>query len=122
MFDSKITGNKNTGTLTLKGDLTIQNIDAVKKALLDAVSRSKKIIVRIETLENIDFSFFQVLCAAHKSVEKQKKSLVVTPPPAPHKETFLEKMEYAGFARRNEENLFETRGFTVSTIENGGKI
>lgn len=119
MFDSKITGNKNTGTLTLKGDLTIRHIDGIKKALLDVISRSKNIIVKIDALEKIDFSCFQVLCAAHKSAEKQKKSMAVTPPP---NGTFLEDMECAGLARRNEDNRYETRGFIVKTMENGSNI
>lgn len=117
MFDSKITGNKNTGTLTLKGDLTIQHIDNIKKALLDIISRSKKIVVRIDVLEKIDFSCFQALCAAHKSAEKQKKTMVVTPPPG---DVFLQNMEYAGFARRIEDNTYETRGFIVNTMVDAG--
>ncbi|MCP5102623.1 MAG: STAS domain-containing protein [bacterium] len=110
MFDSKITGNNDTGTLTLNGDLTIQNSDQLKDALQDAVSRFSEIIVCIESVENVDFSCFQLLCAAHKSAAKQEKSLAVVPPPG---DEFMKLLEYSGLARYNEDIGYETRGFTV---------
>jgi anti-anti-sigma factor len=81
MFDASITGDKKKGTLTLKGELTLSNIHRVKEALLDVFSRFKKINIRIENLEHIDFSCFQLFCAAYKSAVKQGKSMVITPPP-----------------------------------------
>lgn len=110
MFDAKISGEKNNGTVTLKGDLTIKNIEQIKETLRSALSRFKKITVKIDTLEKIDFSCFQVFCAAHKSAEKQKKSITIFPAPG---DAFVKSLEIAGLAVKNENNEYISRGFSL---------
>jgi anti-anti-sigma factor len=109
MFDTNIAGDKKNGTLTLTGDLTVNNIDRIRDALLETISRFKKITVKIEALEHIDFACFQLFCAAHKSAANQKKSMVVVPPP---ESPFLKMLEYSGFAHITDQG-YQARGFTI---------
>lgn len=50
MFDAKISGEKNNGTVTLNGDLTIRNIEQIKETLRSALSRFNKFTVKIADL------------------------------------------------------------------------
>lgn len=109
MFDANIAGDKKNGTLTLRGDLGVNNMERIKDALLEVISRFKKITVKIEDLEHVDFTCFQLFCAAHKSCAAQKKSLEVT---APADGSFYEILEYAGFAY-TENNRYQARGFVL---------
>ncbi len=118
MFDAVVTGKKDTGLLTLRGDLTMQNSEKVKEALLDAVSRFKKIIVHMEKIEKIDFSCFQLFCAAHKTTVNQEKSMVIVPP-AGKSPDFFKLLEYAGFYSHPGagEERGATRGFIIREVE-----
>ncbi|MCP5052546.1 MAG: chemotaxis protein CheA [bacterium] len=67
--------------LVLQGDLTFKNISNVRKKLVKALtSRKKKIIVKFDALEDIDFFGIQLFCAAHKTALVKNKSLIFYPP------------------------------------------
>ena len=112
MFDAVVSGINETGTLMLTGQLTIENIEQVREALLDAISQYKDICVKIDNLEQIDFSFIQLFCAAHKSAEHQGKTLLLIPPK--NSGNFYESLRYAGFIpHAGEEVTDSVRGFTI---------
>ena len=120
MFDASITGKKKKGTLTLKGELTLSNIQRVKEALLAVFSRFKEINIIIENIEHIDLSCIQLFCAAHKSAVKQGKSMVITPPRGePAK--FTEALEYSGFAKvtGSPGDVNDLKGFIIGDMVGG---
>jgi anti-anti-sigma factor len=120
MFDAAVTqtgGAGDTGTLTLSGDLTLSHAGQIKDALLEVVSRFKTIIVRVEELENIDFSCLQLFCSAYRTAGAQRKSLVVVPP-VNETARFILALEHAGLSPKAgaSEDEIQTRGFPVKEI------
>jgi anti-anti-sigma regulatory factor len=125
MFNSTIVGKKNKGTLTLMGNLTLENSSLIKDALLEAISRFKEILVRIEELEQIDFCCFQLFCAAHNSAVKKKKAIVLIPP-VEDSAKFLKLLSYSGLVPQgshaastvsNGSATGPTRGFVLREVE-----
>ena len=80
MFDSVLEkSNKKKGILTLKGELTIETAAELKTALQDAVNRCNAIEVAFKDVTAADLTCLQLLCSAHKSANKLKKSLTLHP-------------------------------------------
>ncbi|MCP4148794.1 MAG: hypothetical protein GY757_13690 [bacterium] len=94
MLDTQVTGDKETGTVIFRGELTYNNIELIKEAYLDAISRFNTVITRIKELSQIDFSFIQLAFSAQKSAEKQGKTLVLVPPDS---RKFRDAIEHSGF-------------------------
>ena len=60
----------------LCGDLTLQNAAAIKSQFVKAVAgRSKKIVFRFEDVSDVDLSFVQILCSAHRMAHDKGKSI-----------------------------------------------
>jgi anti-anti-sigma regulatory factor len=122
MFNSTVTGKKNAGTLILKGNLTLENSPRIKEALMDVISRFKETVVRIEEMDQIDFSCFQLFCAAHKSAVEKKKAIVLIPP-IDKSAHFLQLLAYSGFVPHFSDGSDsdhveqDTRGFIVREVE-----
>ncbi len=112
MFDAVINGTNGIGTLMLSGQLTIENIERVRDMILDAFSHYREICIKIDKLDQIDFSFIQLLCAAQKSAEHQGKTVVLIPPET--NEMFYDSLIYSGFIPHSGESPKDTvRGFTI---------
>lgn len=61
--------NNDEYILSFEGELNIDYIDAIKNALMEALSQKKRITLSFEDAEAVDISFFQILCSFHKSAE-----------------------------------------------------
>ncbi|MEO5356914.1 MAG: STAS domain-containing protein [Nitrospirae bacterium YQR-1] len=100
MFSHKM--NK-AGELSLIGELTIQNITAVKDALLKAINNASAVNLNLEGVTDVDVAFLQLLRSAQKSCEIRKKPLTLQNVPG----LFHEKAEESGFAESYGTDLSE---------------
>ena len=64
-----------TGTLKLDGELTIQNVAALKVTLRDALDKVSLCKLDLYTVTSIDLAAIQLLHSAFKSAESMGKSL-----------------------------------------------
>jgi len=62
----------------LKDNLTVQKAAEIKAQFLKALDKSNPIFLQFESINKIDLSFLQLVCAFHKSTLKQNKSLSIT--------------------------------------------
>ena len=65
--------DKKNALLTLDGDATIYKIDEIKVALLRALKEAKHLTINLKSVTKADFSFLQLLCAAHKDLAASKQ-------------------------------------------------
>jgi len=63
----------NTCVLTLEGELGIQNAGELKIAISGILDTCPRVEVNLAHISQIDLSCIQVLCAANRSFEKNKK-------------------------------------------------
>ncbi|MBF0558031.1 MAG: STAS domain-containing protein [Nitrospirae bacterium] len=82
----------------LSGNLTVENAAALKEVLMSALSRSQRIIVNLEHVEDADLSGLQLLCSAHRISTHLNKNVALA---GPCSETFMEALETAGFLRHD---------------------
>lgn len=54
------------GTLTLQGEVTIQNVEDLKNALVDAINSAKQVTVDVSSTTAVDVAGVQLLCAGHR--------------------------------------------------------
>lgn len=83
MINVEIKESGNVKVVTLSGCLTIDYASEIKKNFLDAISRSKSVRVSFDKIEEVDFSFLQLLQAVKISVNKKKKNLALIAPLPP---------------------------------------
>jgi anti-anti-sigma regulatory factor len=72
-FDFELSGNG--GVLTLQGDLTVGQADALKVALLGGMAQADSVTVNLDQVTSIDLSCLQVFCSAHRTYDTEKKVL-----------------------------------------------
>ncbi len=60
-----ISRNKKKALVSLEGEITIQNIGEFKKELLGQTAKFSNIELNVDQLENVDLTFYQVICAFH---------------------------------------------------------
>lgn len=83
-----------SGRLTLRGDVTIQQAESLKEALLESISVSQRLELDMEKIERIDLSGLQLLCSAHRTLLSTGKDIqVIGAVPDVFRQTILE----AGF-------------------------
>ncbi|MCE5242276.1 MAG: STAS domain-containing protein [Syntrophobacteraceae bacterium] len=63
--------------LALEGALTVQRIGELKEMISLALSESDEVVLNVENAAEIDLSFLQLLCAAHKSASHRNKHLLL---------------------------------------------
>ena len=103
----------NARTLTLAGDLSIQNIAQLREALLGSFEGVDKVLLEFKDLEEADLSTLQVLCSAHRTSEKLNKDITLE---GQYPERLQKLMEESGFSRQigcfpdNNKNCFWTKG------------
>lgn len=67
----------NTGVLTLSGDFGIEQVETLKNAFIAAFDNTKKLVMDVEGIEEIDLPVFQLFCSAHRTAIVKKKELVL---------------------------------------------
>ncbi len=75
MFHSELKKSGKKGQLTLGGALTFENVEELKITLEKALGSFKNLTLCFRDVEEADFTFIQLLCAAHKSACTKKKIL-----------------------------------------------
>ena len=89
-------GPDENGTLTLKGELTIQNVSALKETLLYSLAKAPGLQINLEGVEEADLACLQVLCSAHRTAVATGKSMAISGPlPGP----FARVVEASGYQR-----------------------
>ncbi len=86
------------GTITLKGNLTIENIENIKKSVHDSLLKDGSLIINHVEAEDFDFSYLQLLATAIKTAETQKKEISILKCDS---EKFRILMEDSGFNNLN---------------------
>ncbi len=66
-----------TGVLTFKGALTIEDAAELKSVIADALATSTGLVVDAAEIESTDLSCLQLLCSAHRSAVGAGKSLEI---------------------------------------------
>jgi anti-anti-sigma factor len=103
------------GTLTLRGELTIQNVSALKEALLYSLAKAPGLRVHLEGVEESDLSGLQVLCSAHRAAVASGKSMAIAGQwPGP----FARVVEAAGYLRGG---MCRTPGASSCFWRSGGR-
>ncbi len=64
-----------TGVLTFRGTLTIENAAELKSVLADALAASAALVLDATGIETADLSCLQLFCSAHKSAAGAGKRL-----------------------------------------------
>jgi anti-anti-sigma regulatory factor len=84
------------GLVTLDGDLTLPNAEALKGIFLTALQKSDDVTIVMENVQNADLSCLQLFCSAHRSAVRKNKHVAFSgsPPPA-----MRNAVEAAGYAR-----------------------
>ncbi len=83
MFNAEIKNSGKVNVLVLSGSLTIDRAGEIKKIFLEAISRFKSFQVAFDNVEEVDFTFLQLLQAAKRSVDNKKKSFTLATPLPP---------------------------------------
>ncbi|RJR38696.1 MAG: STAS domain-containing protein [Desulfobacteraceae bacterium] len=93
-MDFLIEGPDDAGTLTLKGELTIQHAARLKEVLLRVLDQTTNLSISLEGIREIDLSCLQVLCSAHRTAVGLQKSIAAT---GLWSEEILSAVERAGY-------------------------
>ncbi len=73
MFDYKVEESDDKKTLSINGELTIQNAAELQKVLIECLEETMHLTLNIENVTEIDMSCLQLLCSAHKTTIKAEK-------------------------------------------------
>lgn len=85
------------GVLTLHGALTIQRITELKEAVLKSLNSHSHLEIKLEDVRQVDLSFLQLLCSAHKTALSLGKDFTLS---SPRPDLFQKTVHDAGFTRR----------------------
>lgn len=87
----------NKTTLVLNGNLTISRARATRDELHKALKNTQHVELDVESAEEVDLSFLQLLCSAHRTSLSLNKTLLIkgTIP-----EVFNKSIEDNGFMRQ----------------------
>jgi ABC-type transporter Mla MlaB component len=71
------TGDAPEGTLQLEGNCTVSGISEIYSQIREALAANAALTVDVGKLDNIDVALLQLLIAAKKAADEQRKSLTV---------------------------------------------
>jgi len=74
----QIEGPNRSGTIKIKGELTVQHACQLREAILKAMGKRRALLVHLEGLTEVDLSGLQVLCSAHRTAAAQERSIAIT--------------------------------------------
>lgn len=63
--------------LTPRGELTIEQVAAFRQELVSALAAADRLTISLAEATQIDLSFLQLLCSAHRTAVSQRKELVL---------------------------------------------
>ncbi len=82
------------GEVLMRGRLTVENASAIRSGLLTVLQRRDSVRVSVGTAE-VDISFLQILCAAHRMAGEREKSVAK----GDYSDGFVSSIMDAGYAR-----------------------
>ncbi len=85
------------GEFIMSGALTIDNAAAIRARLIDIFKKTDRIAVSINEESEIDVSFLQLLCSAHRTAMESEKSFVLD---GAKSKSLIHVAEEAGYARK----------------------
>jgi ABC-type transporter Mla MlaB component len=96
MADIRHTTENGRDVLTISGALTVKHAKALKAALLEAVRNSPAVDVNVENISELDVTFAQLVCSAHRMAAGLNKQLTIT---GLEQERFSQMLTRFGFLR-----------------------
>ena len=97
MSDFRVLGPEQGGELSLAGSLTIENASELRKKLIAALIKEDALKVCMDADAEVDISFLQLLCSAHRTASKLGKSFTLG---CTASGNFLNAVEGAGYFRK----------------------
>lgn len=70
--------SNDTAILTLNGDLTKEDCDRLRSALMRSIENSNRVVVNFERAINVDSICLQILCMARRISRRLKKFMILT--------------------------------------------
>jgi ABC-type transporter Mla MlaB component len=86
------------GKLVLQGELTLDHIRPLQDSLKNALDTVRSLDIDMEDVTEIDLSFLQILCAAHRTAMKTGKTLKLAGGPP---KVFQQAMDDNGYSRQS---------------------
>ena len=77
MAANQVGNSAKTETLRLFGNLTVERAIELKTILERSLATTDCLAINVEPQSEVDFSFIQLLCSAHRSANKQGKVFIV---------------------------------------------
>lgn len=84
--------------VVINGEMTIQNAEEIRNAMLKAFSDGERLILEMEKVTALDLTGLQLLCAAHRTSIVDKKHFSVN---GIYSDAIKSVIMDAGFPRRN---------------------
>ena len=78
MADIRHANRNGREVLTVSGVLTVKNAKALKAALVDAVRNAPVVEVNVENIDDLDVTFAQLVCSAHRTAVDLNKQMTIT--------------------------------------------
>jgi anti-anti-sigma regulatory factor len=78
MADIRHAKKKGREVLTVSGVLTVKHAKALQAALLKAVRSAPAVEVAVATIDDLDVTFAQLICSAHRMAADLNKQMTIT--------------------------------------------
>lgn len=78
MADIRHANKNGREVLTVSGVLTVKHAEALKAALLEAVRNAPVVEVIVENIDDLDVTFAQLVCSAHRTAADLNKQMTIT--------------------------------------------
>ena len=78
MADIRRTQKNGREVLIVSGALTVKHAKALRAALLESVQKAPAIEVDVENIGDLDVTFAQLICAAHRMAADLNKQMTIT--------------------------------------------
>lgn len=88
--------DKNSGTLLVEGELTINHISALKDSLIEAFENAEQVVVDVSSTTGFDVAGIQLLTACQKFSDQRGKKMCLR---VGGNEDFLHFLEDVGFSQ-----------------------
>ena len=96
MADIRHTQKNGREVLTVSGILTVKHAKALRTALLEAVRKAPAVEVDVENIGDLDVTFAQLICSAHRMAADLNKQMTIT---GLEQERFSQLLDRFGFFR-----------------------
>jgi anti-anti-sigma regulatory factor len=77
-MDIRHTQKNGCEVLTVSGSLTVKHAKALRESLLEAVRKAPAVEVNVEAIGDLDVTFAQVICSAHRMAADLNKQMTIT--------------------------------------------